>query len=205
VSLGNVVNQFLDQHRLANTSTAKETNLSTTGIRGQKVDNLDTSLENFSGGGLVNEWGRVRVNRAELDALDGTTLVNGFANNVHDAAESSGTNRDLNGGTSVDNLLATDETFRTVHSNGTDGVLTEMWRNLKNKTITVETLDLEGIEDGREIVSLKLNVDDGTNDRFHGTNGSLGFCCISACYIPNTAVPRVKKVWQVQNIKVRTP
>jgi hypothetical protein len=47
VGLGDVVDELLDEHGLADTSTAEETNLATTGVRSQKIDNLDTSLQNF--------------------------------------------------------------------------------------------------------------------------------------------------------------
>lgn len=49
MGLGDVVNEFLNQHRLSDTSTSEETNLSTTSVGGKKIDNLDTSLQNFGG------------------------------------------------------------------------------------------------------------------------------------------------------------
>jgi hypothetical protein len=36
--------------------------------------------------------------------------------------------------------------------------------NFENKTATVEILDLQGIENRREVLSLKLNIYDSTND-----------------------------------------
>lgn len=51
--LGNVVNELHNQHGLADTSTAEETNLATLGVRGQQVDDLDTSLEDLVGGTLL--------------------------------------------------------------------------------------------------------------------------------------------------------
>ncbi len=49
MSLGDVVDEFLNQDSLSDTSTSKETNLSTTSVRSEQVDNLDTGLENLSG------------------------------------------------------------------------------------------------------------------------------------------------------------
>ena len=46
--LGNVVNKFLNQDRLSNSSTTEETNLASTSVGRQKVDNFDTSLQNLS-------------------------------------------------------------------------------------------------------------------------------------------------------------
>jgi len=38
VSLSDVVNQLLDKHSLSDTGTSKETNLSSTGVRSEQVD-----------------------------------------------------------------------------------------------------------------------------------------------------------------------
>lgn len=42
----------------------------------------------------------------------------------------------------------------------------------------MEILDLERVEDGGEVVSLELDIDDCTDDRFYATNGALRLCCI---------------------------
>jgi hypothetical protein len=42
VSLGNVVDQFLNEHGLSDTSSSEETNLSTTSVWGEEIDDLDT-------------------------------------------------------------------------------------------------------------------------------------------------------------------
>lgn len=39
VSLGDVVNQLLDKHRLSDTGTSEETDLSTAGVGSKQVDN----------------------------------------------------------------------------------------------------------------------------------------------------------------------
>ena len=41
VGLGHVVNQLHDKHSLADTGTAEQTDLTTLGVGGQKVDDLD--------------------------------------------------------------------------------------------------------------------------------------------------------------------
>ena len=112
------------------------------------------------------------MNGEELVALDGTTFVNGLANDVHDTAEGGGTDGDTDGGAGVDNLLATDETLGTVHSDGADRVLAEVSRDLEDETTTVEVNDLERVENGREVFSVKLNVDNSTNDRLYVAAGA---------------------------------
>jgi hypothetical protein len=113
VSLGDVVDELLNQDGLADTSSSEESDLSTTSVGGEKVDDLDTGLENLSLGRLVDELGRVGVDGTGSDSLDGTALVNGLTDNVDDATERSGTDGDLDGRSSVDDGLTTDETLGT--------------------------------------------------------------------------------------------
>jgi len=178
MGLGNIVDEFLNQDGLSDTSTSEETNLSATGVRGKEVDDLDTGLQNLGGGGLVNEGRRFGVDRGKLDTLDWAALVNGFTNDVHDTAESGGTDRDHDGVAGVNNLGTANETFCTVHGNGADRVLAEMGCDFKDETTAAEVHDLEGVEDWREVIGVKLNIDDGTNDGFYRANGSLGLCGI---------------------------
>ena len=48
MSLGNVVNELLNQDSLSDTSTTEETDLTTTSVGSKEINNLDTSLENLS-------------------------------------------------------------------------------------------------------------------------------------------------------------
>ena len=173
MGLRDVVNELLDQHSLADTSTAEETNLSTTCVGGKKIDDLNTRLKDLSSRGLLHERVRVGMNGGQLDTLDRTPLVNGLANDVHNTAEGSSANGDLDGGTRVDHLLTADETLGTVHGNGADRVLTQVGGDLEDETTTVEVDNLECVEDRRKVLRLKLNVNDGTNDGFDVTAGAL--------------------------------
>ena len=180
MGLGDVVDELLNEHSLTDTSTTEETDLSTTGVGSEEIDDLDTGLEDLSSSGLLNERRRLAVNGEELVALDGTTLVNGLTNDVHDTTERAFADRDLNGGTSVDDLLATDKTLGTVHGNGTDGVLAKVSRDLEDETAAMEVLDLERVENGREVLRLELNIDDGTNDSLDLADGGLGLSRVGA-------------------------
>lgn len=54
---------------------------------------------------------------------DGTPLVNGLANDVHDPAQGLWAHWNSDGGSRVQNLLSTNQTLSTVHGNGTHRVL----------------------------------------------------------------------------------
>ena len=88
------------------------------------------------------------MNGAELHTLNRTTFVDGLSNDVHNSTQSCSADRDLDGSTSVDNFLAPDETFCTVHGNGSDSVFSKMGGNLKNETAAREILNLQSIENG---------------------------------------------------------
>jgi len=118
-------------------------------------------------------------------------LTRKYISYVHDAAESLGADGNEDGRASVDDLLAADKTLSTVHGNGLDGVLTEVLSDLEKKKHFRErkiktlwgayledeagrgVLDLEGVEDGGKAV-LKLDVDDGTDNRANVTDAALG-------------------------------
>ena len=48
-----------------------------------------------------------------------------------------------------------------------------MGSDLKNKAAATEVLDLKGIENWRQIISLELNVDNSTDDSLDMANSSL--------------------------------
>ncbi len=113
VGLGDVVDKLLNEDSLADTSTTEQTNLTTTGVGGKQIDDLDTSNQNLSGSRLVDELRRLGVDRQELVSLDRTTLVNGVTGDVDDTTESGRANGNGDGGTSVRSLGTTDETLST--------------------------------------------------------------------------------------------
>jgi len=136
-------NQLLNEHSLSDTGTTEKANLTTTGVWGEKVDDLDTGDENLGGGGLFGENRWIGVDRSALVGLDGTTLVNGVTSDVHDTTESAWADRDGDRSTRVGGLLTTSETLGTllrsawkyrkvdsrkptVHGNATDDILTQM-------------------------------------------------------------------------------
>ena len=118
--------ELLNEHGLADTGTTEETNLTTTGVWGAQVDDLDTSDEHLSAGGLVHElWGFL-VNWKLLLVLDGATLINWVTSDVDDTAKSTWADWNHDGRSRVGSGLSTDETLSSVHSNASHDVLTQM-------------------------------------------------------------------------------
>ena len=102
------------------------------------------------------------MNGQILGGIDGSHLVDGLANHVDDAAESTSANGHLDGSASVNDTLSSDETLSGIEGNGAHVVATEMLGDLQHES-AVDTLDFEGVQN-RGQVTLELHIDDGTND-----------------------------------------
>jgi sugar (pentulose or hexulose) kinase len=163
VSLSDVVDQLLNEDGLADTSTTEETNLSTTSVRSEQIDDLDTSDQNLGRGGLVSERRGISVDRQELVGLDRSSLVNGVTSDVQDTTESGRADRDGNGSTSVGSLGTTNKTLSTVHGNATNDILTQVLSDLEDQLLVVVG-GLKSVQDRRQLGSVELDVDDGTTD-----------------------------------------
>ena len=76
----------------------------------------------------------------------------------------------------------------TVHGNASHSVLTQVLGDLENETtvgwlgLTLGKLDVEGVENGRQVVAVKVDIDDGTNDSLDLTNGALGLSRVGASF-----------------------
>ena len=194
MSLGDVVDQLLNQYGLSDSGSSEESNLSSSSVGSEKIDDLDSGLENFGSGRLVDELGRVGVDGSHGDTDDRTSLIDGLSDNVHNSTEASGSDGNENGRSSVDDLLSSNETFRTcereqfgvsgklgkggvkkigrtIHGDGSDGVFSQVHRDLEHESV-LESLDLEGVENRGEVLGIELNIDDGTNNGFDATDRS---------------------------------
>lgn len=102
------------------------------------------------------------MDRVVFSSLDGSSLIDGFTNNVHDTSES--TRSDWNGDrtSGVNNTLSSDETFSTVHGNSSDSGVSQVLSNLKDESVR-STLDFKCVQNLREF-TFELNINDGTDN-----------------------------------------
>lgn len=75
-------NQLLDKHRLSDTGTAKETNLTTACVWSKEIDDFDASDKHLSRGGLLDEFWRIGMDGCHLDTFDRPALVDRVSGNV---------------------------------------------------------------------------------------------------------------------------
>ena len=162
VRLGDVVDQLLDDHGLADAGAAEQADLAALGVRRQQIDDLDAGDENFRFRRLVGVGGRGRMDRAPLLVRHRAGLVDGIADHVHDAAERAVADRHRDRLAGIGDLLAAHQAFAGVHGDGAHGQLAEMLGDLEHQAVAL-VLGLERIENRRQF-AVELHVDNGADD-----------------------------------------
>jgi hypothetical protein len=168
VLLGDVVDQLLDEHGLADAGAAEEADLAAAGVRGEQVDDLDAGLERLDLGRLVGERRCRAMDRVEGLGLDRAGLVDRLADDVDDAAERLRADRHLDVVAGVLHVHAAHEPLGGVHGDRADRVLAEVLRDLEHE-IPVEAADRrirhsQRLIDRRQLAGRELDVDDRTDD-----------------------------------------
>src|SRR4029078_5297254 len=83
-----VADELLDEHGLADSGAAEETDLAALDVGGKQVDDLDAGFEDLRGRLQLLEGRRVAVDRPTLLGFHLFALVDDVAEDVEDAAES---------------------------------------------------------------------------------------------------------------------
>ena len=162
VRLGDVVDEFLDDHRLAHAGAAEQADLAAARIRCEQIDDLDPGDENLRLGRLLRIGRRRLVDGTAFLVRHRTGLVDRLSDDVDDAAERAVPDRDRNRQPGIGNLLSADETFARIHGNGAHGRFAEMLGDFEHQAIAV-IVRLQRIEN-RGQISLELHIDDGADD-----------------------------------------
>ena len=178
---GNVVNKFHDNNSLSDTSSSEKTNLSSLGVGGKKINDLDTSDKNFLRFTLLGESGGRSVKWGELFAClvseDGSLFIYRFSDDIDNASKSLWSDRNLDRSSSILTLLSTNKTIGTFHSNCSDCVLSQVLGDFQDQTFTsFRYVDLKGVQNFWKLI-VELNIDDGSNNLSHLTGIK---CCSSA-------------------------
>ena len=85
--LGEVVDELLDEHGLADAGAAEQADLAALGVRREQVDDLDAGLEHLRRRREVLDVRGGAVDRPALLVLDVAGEVDRLAEQVEDAAE----------------------------------------------------------------------------------------------------------------------
>ena len=87
VGLGDVVDEFLNEHRLPDACAAEQADLAALGVGREEVHDLDAGDENLGFRRLFDIGRRWLMDRAARLHLDRAGFVDGLADHVHDAPE----------------------------------------------------------------------------------------------------------------------
>src|SRR6185312_14516220 len=108
-----------DQHRLAETRAAEQSDLSALDERCEQVDHLETGLEDLDLRGELGELRGIAMDRPALGVRRwGGLLVHRLADDVPDAAQRDISDRNRDRLPGVVNLEPTSQTVRGVHRHG---------------------------------------------------------------------------------------
>ena len=153
VLLGDVVDQLLDQHGLADARAAEEAGLAAFGVRLEQVDDLDAGLEHLDLRRLLVEGRRRAVDRIDLGGLDGRALVDRLADDVEDAAERLLADRDRDRRAGVVHGHAAGEAVGGGHRDRAHLALAEVLRHLQRELLRVgeDVLVLDALHDQRVV------------------------------------------------------
>ena len=162
MALGDVVDQLLDEHGLADAGAAEQADLAALGVRREQVDDLDAGDEDRGFGRLVDERRGLGVDRRRHVAADRALLVDRLADDVHDAAERLGADGDADLRAGRRHRLAAGEAVGRVHGDGANDILAEVLGDLEHQAVAV-VVGLERREDRRQ-VAFEGDVDDGADD-----------------------------------------
>ena len=160
--LGDVVDQFHDENRLAHACPAEQADLAALGVGGQEIDHLDAGHKDLGLGRLLAEFRCGLVDRAEFFRLDRAALVHGLAHDVQDAPQRRGTHGNHDRATGVGDFLATHEAFGGVHRDGAHSAFAQVLGNFEHKTLAA-IVGVERVQDLGQVI-VELNVDNSADD-----------------------------------------
>ena len=135
VLLGEVVDQLLDEHRLADAGAAEQADLAALGVGREQVDDLDAGLEHLGRRGQVLDRRGRAVDRPALLDLDRLALVDDVAEHVEDAAERHLADRDRDRAAGVLDLHAARQAVGGVHGDRADAVVAEVLLHLADEPL----------------------------------------------------------------------
>ena len=166
VLLGEVVDELLDEHRLADAGAAEQTGLAAADIGLEEVDRLDAGLEDLGLGGQLVEARRGMVDGIMILHLGHGLAVHGLAHDVPDAAEGLVAHGHLHGAAGVDGLDAALQAVRGGHRHAADDAAGQLALHLEDGLDAAHGrlgVDGQGVVDARDPL-LELDVDDRADD-----------------------------------------
>ena len=152
VLLGEVVDQLLDEDRLADAGAAEQADLAALGVGREQVDDLDARLEHLGRRGEVLDRRGGTVDRPALVVADVAGEVDRLAEHVEDAAERRAADRHRDRAAGVDDLHAAGEAVGRVHRDRAHAVVAEVLLHLADEDAVLAAVDRDRVVDLGELL-----------------------------------------------------
>ena len=162
VRLGDIVDEFLNQHRLADARAAKQADLAPLRIRRHQVNHLDARHQDLRVRRLFGVFGSRRMDGALDLELDRARLVDGLADDVHDAPERTLADRNHDRRAGVGHFLSAHEALGHVHRDATYTALAQMLGDFQHEPRAIVG-GLQRVQDGGKF-AFELHVHDRADD-----------------------------------------
>ena len=173
---GDIVDEFLDEHRLSHTGATEQAYLAALQVGLQQVDDLDARVEHLLGGSEVFKLGRITVDGEFSLTAQGAQAVDGLAHDVHHAAANLRACRHVDGGAGAHGLHAAAQAVGGIHGNAAHGVFAYMLLHLCDKGATVWPFNLNGVVNRGEGCFLFFGKFEVNVHHRSDNLGNLSFC-----------------------------
>ena len=160
--LGDVIDEFLDEHGFTNASATEEADLSTLKVRLKQVNDFYSCIKDFLGSSQVLEFRGFPVNRERMNTLQVSKSIDGVSDDIHHTAPDLCSGGHGNRRTRVHCFHATLETVGRIHRHAPHRVLANMLLNFNHKgSLTFSPANFQRVMDARKsiLISCSIEVD----------------------------------------------
>ena len=154
--LGDVVDEFLNEHGLAHAGAAEQSDLAAARIRREQIDDLDAGDEHLRFRRLIDEGGRFGMDGAALREIDLARFVHRLADDVHDAPERAVADGHGDRRAHIRHLLAAHQTFGGIHRDGAHRAFAQMLRHFQHEALAA-IVGFQRVHDFRQM-AVELHV-----------------------------------------------
>ena len=163
---GDVIDQLLNQDGLADTGAAEQADLTALGVGADQVNDLDAGLKNLGGGLLLLVAGSGTVDGPVGIRGGGGLVIHGLAQQVEHAPQTLVAYGHLDGLAGVHGICAAHQTIGAAHGNAACHIVAGQLSDLHHQLLAV-VVDLNGVEQLRQLAILELDVQHRANDLDH--------------------------------------
>ena len=163
VLLGNVVDQFHDQHGLSHARAAEQADLAALGVGGDEVHDLDACFQNLGGGFLLVISGRLAVDGPALLSLRRGKIVHRVSQQIEDAAQALIAHGHRDGAARIHGFRAAHKAVGAGHGDAAHNVVADVLRHLQRDGVG-PVLHRDGIQQARQMPVGEFDVQHRPDD-----------------------------------------